>query len=1539
MKKLVFTLLLAATIPWSAMAQQRAPRYEGSRHSVARIDQSNAPARTSRNTSTLYQRGIKTPSQPVDVSAISHSRTATPPARVLGDGTTLYGAIIYADSWQNTGAQYGLYSFKAAENPDVKIQREFGGGYLANGGGCYANGKYYYNSYVYTEEMGYTFSTFITLDVATGESTKVTQSFIQGTFDQTQITHDLTYDFTTGTIYAISYIKETVDEEGLIERFSPAISTMDSYTGMVSPIAKTPGFIAIAANNAGELYGITKGSNSALYRINKKSGECTEIGRTGLNPEYVQSATFDPVTDKLYWAETELTGTSGLYEVNVHTGKAELICRFPDNQEFTGIYIPAPVVADKAPAAVTELGAAFDGASLSGKLNFTAPTLANDGSELSGELMATLTIDGGESTVLDAVPGKKMQYDVTMTEGVHSFSVSMSNSAGDGPRTGYSWHVGIDGPAAVGDLTLKGNASDQPVISWMAPTTGRNGGYIDPAKLTYTVTRQPEGVKVAQGIRTTTFTDRESFKAANIYYTVTPYCDGREGIESSTATGLFGSGAELPVTYNFDTQEQFDLCTVVDANNDYEAQYHWGGWVYTPTFTYTRDENPSVAYLYSPENAADDWVFMPPFLAEQGKLYRVTFKLWTRGNKEELTVTSGQSTNPKNQTVIMAKNTYNSKEVQTLTTEFRGTSTGNNYIGFHCTSAKKMYYLFIDDVTIDEVPETSAPAAVSDLTVTADPNGALKATLSFRAPSTTAGGAALTSLSRIDVFRGNDNTAIHAFDPPAPGASLNWTDTEASQGINTYRVVAVNASGAGEKALASAYVGYDIPTAVTGLTLTEENGHPVLRWNAPTKGQNNGFLNPDELVYRIIRSDNTLMSANCKGTEFIDNSLDGSKHQYFIYYQVEPVSKAGIGDYALSDHIIYGDPYAGEFFESFDDAALSSDPWTMFRIKGKNQLWTIMSQGQTPACYDADRSGGMAVFQSTMGFMNDECRLVSPKLKVSDMQVPTFSFAFYHCPDIDTASGGDRYTDRLVPEVALPDGTYVALDEPLYVDEPKYDEGWYLYVYDLSEYKKYDWVQLSFHGYAGYANDVYVDYISLENNSEYDLMAYSFTGPSAVKPGRSAKFRLAVLNQGMKAAENYTVRLMRDGMEYKSITADKTLASGKTATYEFTVPVTIEDEGKTYSFYAEIDFADDKVTSNNVSAAIDLRVLSPDVPEVRNLTGKASGDNAVSLAWGDADALHVTDSFEDYAPFSIEDIGDYTMVDGDGLPVYTFQDIDFPNSGAPAAFMTFDPYQLHIAQILGEWAPHSGSRVLIASAPHDGAGKAAQADDWLISPQVHPGTELRFWTKTANYEWGLEKFEVMYSSTDRSTSSFKSLTGKLDAPADWTEMIYTLPADARYFAIHYVTDDGFIFYVDDLKYSAVCALEGESLKGFRVYRDGRAIADMAATDRAYDDTGVAAGDHTYGVSALFGERESQAVNVTVKVGGSGIDSVGGSAPRIRGLQGAIAIDGAEGMEVSVVNAAGVTVAHGDDADSYRFAVPAGVYVVRYCGGVRKVMVK
>lgn len=1471
----------------------------------------------------------------IDASSVTQPESA--PMRVPGDGTTIYGSLIYS----TTGSYAGIYSFKASENPAVQLTIPFNEGYEANGGGTAGNGKYYFNSYVYTPEMGYTFSTFLVYDFATGSLTKTIHSFMDSSFDQSQITHDMTYDPVTGTIYAIAYTKEVV-VEGIMEKFVPALAVIDDYTGFASAVGATPGLIAIACNNAGELYGVTKNGKegpSSLYRINKTTAECTLIGATGLNPEYVQSMTFDPVTDKLYWAETEVNGTSGLYQVDLATGRADKITAFANDEEFTGLYIPQPDVDAGAPAAVTDLTPVFANGALSGKLTFTVPTKAYDGTGLSGAVTADLLVDGALYKTLTVQPGAAASVDLTLTEGLHSANIQLSNGKGEGPRTGLAWYVGIDAPAAVGDLRLEADGANHPVISWTAPTTGRNSGYIDPAQLTYTVVRMPENAVVARDITATSFTDLSSFDTAEVYYTVTPSCGGRVGVEASTATGVFGQGSDLPVTYSFDTADDFRLTTIIDANDDFDAQYTWGGWVYGPDFTWANTaDNGCLVYAYSPTSAADDWAILAPFQAVAGHKYRITFNVKVSSDAETLTVTAGNAATVVAQKVVTGPTKYTNRgEYQTYTAEFTADTDGNCYIGFHCTSAKKAGYLYIDDVTVDEVPETSAPAAVSDLTVTPGAAGALTATISCVAPRLTAGGANLSSLTAVTVFRGNDNTPLHVFSNPTPGATLSWTDTEALQGYNTYRVVASNAAGQGEKAVATAYIGYDLPEAPGDFTLVETDGQPVLTWSAPQQGLNGGYINPDELIYRIRRSDGSLVASRATGTTFTDPSMDPT-FQDFIYYQIEAVSAAGAGDYALSNPIFYGQPYTGDFFESFSDAVVRTNPWVTYRIKGSSQLWNPRSQGYSPYCAPADGDGGLLVFEATSGHAGDEGRIVSPKIALGDMDVPLLSFVFYHNLDEDTAMGGDQFQDRMTPEILLPDGNFVALTaEPIYVDEPMYETGWYMYRFNLTPFKDYDYIQLSFHGYASFANDIHIDMVSVESNVEYDLMAYTFNAPAAVKAGRDIDYRLSIYNQGLRAADNYSVKLYEGDNLIAQATELPTIYSGSMATIDITVPTTLDDEGRTLSVYAVIDWADDTEVDNNTTMTVNTDVTGPDVPEVLNVNAAVTG-NTVNLQWTDANALHVDDSFEDYTAFSIDRIGDYTTVDGDGGLTYTFAQINYPNSGDPMAFMVFNPAVLGITTILPEWAAATGDQVLAAFSACDDSGSPIDSDDWLISPVVHGATEVTFKAKTANYEWGLETFEVLYSVSGTEPADFRQLSGSLTAGADWDEYSFTLPADARYFAIHYTSNDGFVFYVDDLQYIRRMAHGQMVHTGFKVYRDHTEIAILGTDDRSYTDAAVADGNHQYAVTALFGKYESKPVLVEAEVGQSGVGEVA-SDIKLSVADGTLVANGSEAFELTVTNVAGVTVYAGVGHEAYSVRLTPGVYLVRTADVTRKIVVK
>lgn len=76
-----------------------------------------------------------------------------------------------------------------------------------------------------------------------------------------------------------------------------------------------------------------------------------------------------------------------------------------------------------------------------------------------------------------------------------------------------------------------------------------------------------------------------------------------------------------------------------------------------------------------------------------------------------------------------------------------------------------------------------------------------------------------------------------------------------SNGNHTYKVVAFNAAGQSEAAEKTAFVGVDVPGAVTNLKYTYdyESHTSTITWDAPTVGANGGYINPDALTYNVRR--------------------------------------------------------------------------------------------------------------------------------------------------------------------------------------------------------------------------------------------------------------------------------------------------------------------------------------------------------------------------------------------------------------------------------------------------------------------------------------------------------------------------------------------------------------------------------------------------------------------------------------------------------------------------------------------------------------
>lgn len=1495
-------------------------------------------------------KGMKSSRQLTDVSdpavaGVPTTAAQKTPQFVLGDGTEIFGSLIYSNLWSGTTGRYGIYKFPASTYTIPELVYEQGS-YEANGGGCYNNGKYYWNSFVYTEEMGYTFTTFCTYDFSTKEFTKNILSFINDNFDLQQITNALTYDPTEGRIFALANVKVT-DETGYIERYYPSFSEIDPYTGFATPIAQIPAMIALASSPGGEIFAISKGQDAQLYRINKNTGDCMLVGSTGISADYAQSMAFDPVSGKLYWAAVQSNGRSGLYEVDTATGRASMVFNFDNNEEFTGLYIPEPSVNSGAPGVATDLAASFSGGSLSGTFSVTAPKVTHSGAALGGNITLTILTDGAQAETKSVAAGERVSINRTLSEGVHSFTVYAGNGEGDGARRTLSTYVGVDAPAAVGNLRLSPTADGKAHISWTAPTIGRHDGYVDASQLTYSIRRYPDEALVANGITVTEFTDPVDLPAGNFSYEVTAYCGQREGVATMTDTQLFGNGSNLPVRFGFESKDAYDLFTVIDANGDWDGEYSWGGWMYGPDFKFTTEEDGNCAvYGYHPENAADDWLITPPVTVVKGKKYRVNFTFWTRGDREKLEVTAGPRNTVAAQSVILPAAEYTHKDHRVLTADFTASESGNYYVGFHITSAKKRFYAFLSDIVVDVVPDEDAPAAVSNLQATAGASGAEQATVSFTAPSTTVGGAALASLDKVDIFHGNNETPCYTA-TPTPGQSISWTDTNV-RGFIDYRVVPYAGGKAGAKAETRVYVGWDTPLAVENLKVDDSSGRPVISWTAPTAGVNGGYIDSSKLTYSVYRyeDDLTLLDRNVSGTTFTDTELDGSSSQHLVAYLVMAQSIAGNSEPATTDYIVFGNPYSGEMNESFADATVHSTPWVMYRLKGNVQNWGVTSYGSNPICSPVGNDGGMAVY-STGGRVGDEGLLVSPKLNISSLPTPTLSFYFYHNYTDEHAAWDEGFEDRLIPEVMLPDGSRTALHDPIYVDD--LGTGWLKYSCDLTSFRSQPYIRLALHGITACEQDIYVDQISVSNLISNDLQAYAFTGNGRVDAGKTATYKFTVYNRGAAnvAAGAYKVMLY-DGNNAVETLSGEAIASKEYHTYTFTRTYGSDEGGTVRTLHAAIEWADDEVADNNVSSYMTTDIIEPPLPEVNDLTAVCV-DHDVTLSWGTPNSRHVNDSFEDHLPYEVTDFGGYTLIDGDGNNTWGFQDVYFDNSGAPQAFMVFNPVELGIVDPASSlfpydaFDPHKGRQVLACfqgvTVNDKGYAVSATNDDWLISPEVFGNQTITLWAKSGDYMQGLDKFEVLYSTTDARTASFRKLSEVITTGKDWEKHSFTLPAGATYFAIHCISDDGFILFIDDLEFVERREASHVALTGYRLYRDGEMIGEFPTSTTSFADNSLERGYYIYHVTALYADgRESGVSNkVGVDVDNSGINDAAADAARVAVVGNTITVTCEPGSRVRITATDGKVIYSAAGADHRVEAVP-GVYIVNVGGKAYRIIV-
>lgn len=230
---------------------------------------------------------------------------------------------------------------------------------------------------------------------------------------------------------------------------------------------------------------------------------------------------------------------------------------------------------------------------------------------------------------------------------------------------------------------------------------------------------------------------------------------------------------------------------------------------------------------------------------------------------------------------------------------------------------------------MEDAVAADAPGEPSNVRVEFASPLSLSGVVKFDAPQKSVGGAALSGAMMAIV---NVNGVETVVDGILPGAPVTTPALQFAGGTNEVKVTMCNATHRGGNASISVWAGEDVPSVVSNLLLSVENGVATLTWTAPSAGANGGAVDSANLKYRIVRNaDGTVVADAATGTSFTDRTVDTSWKA--LSYSVTAYNSVGSSEAVTSNTALASGALQVPFTEGFDTAE-DFNLWTVEDLNG-----------------------------------------------------------------------------------------------------------------------------------------------------------------------------------------------------------------------------------------------------------------------------------------------------------------------------------------------------------------------------------------------------------------------------------------------------------------------------------------------------------------------------------------------------------------------------------------------------------------------------
>lgn len=469
--------------------------------------------------------------------------------------------------------------------------------------------------------------------------------------------------------------------------------------------------------------------------------------------------------------------------------------------------------------------------------------------------------------------------------------------------------------------------------------------------------------------------------------------------------------------------------------------------------------------------------------------------------------------------------------------------------------------------------EPGAPAEPTNLNAAAGANGALSATITWTNPNETFDGSTLTNLDKITLVVNDDFENVeHTINNPSIGGAETYNFATTESGVYKFSVFGTNSEGDGPSAVTTIYIGVDKPGAPTNVVLTPTSDGGHISWDAPTTGLNEGYINPAEVTYTLVRMPNTIVAEEITATEYNDDFNPGIGN---YQYKVIAHNEIGEGGSALSNVALLG-AEGILLYETFSDVTVGQIPagWSIEGVT--NASWTVQNSinagGVSPEMrlYWSPQFTGMSRLV-THGFSPDGRESLRLRFKhmLNNFSVVTNTIAAQ--VSFDGGEWQNLWEELLTASIS-------AQEKELYIDVPggttEVRIGW------------------EFDGDVYQINGWFIDDIIVEPVVDKDLAAVSISGNTTPSANAPTTYTVTIVNAGTDAQSNYTVKLMKEGGIEVDSQAGTPIDFAETLEYQLTWTPQASDVGETY-IYGEVVLDGDEIVGNNKTGNL-LVVVQPE---------------------------------------------------------------------------------------------------------------------------------------------------------------------------------------------------------------------------------------------------------------------------------------------------------------------------------------------------------